>query len=409
MGPDYSIRKARNLPGKRLMKICHVITRMIVGGAQENTLFAIKGHLEHDHETVLATGPTEGPEGRLLPGQKLPGLRIELVEPLVRELSPVKDWLAYHHLKHFFREEKFDVVHTHSSKAGVLGRIAARKAGVPVVVHTVHGQAFHPYQSKWKNRLYIRAEKYAARYCDRIFAVADAMIKQCVQAGIAPESMYKTVYSGMDLEPYLNAERDEKLAHSLNIPEGAPVVGKIARLFDLKGHDFLIEAAKVIVGEVPNVRFLLVGDGILRDKYEAAILAKNLEEYFIFAGLVSPADIPRYLGLMDVLVHLSLREGLPRSVVQALASGKPAVAYALDGAPEVIINGKTGYLCPPESTLGVAAAVAKLLQTPEKARAMGEAGRELVRQRWDWRRMVDVLEAEYAELLEQKTAPQNRA
>ncbi len=385
------------------MKICHVITRMIVGGAQENTLFTVKGHLAHGHETVLVTGPSDGPEGKLLQGQKIQNLRIELVDSMVREVNTVKDLQTYFRLKRFFRKEKFDVVHTHSSKAGVLGRVAARKAGVPVVVHTVHGQAFHRYQSKRKNSLYIRAEKYAARYCDKIFTVADAMVEQCVEARIAPRTMYKTVYSGMDLEPYLQQERDAELAQKLGLPEGVPVVGKIARLFELKGHEYLIEAAEMILDEVGDVRFLLVGDGVLRDDLQLAVRRANLQENFVFAGLVAPRKIPNYVSLMDVLVHLSLREGLPRTVVQAMAGGKPAVGFSLDGTPEAIVDGETGYLCPPESVLSVAAAVIKLLKAPERAAAMGAAGRERAKAKWDWRRMVNILEQEYAELYRQKT------
>ncbi len=384
------------------MKICHVITRMIVGGAQENTLFTVKGHIENGHETVLVTGPTTGPEGKLLQGQKIQNLHIELVDALTREVAITKDIVAYQHLRRYFAEEKFDVVHTHSSKAGILGRLAARRAGVPVVVHTVHGQAFHAYQAEWKNRMYIRAERYAAKHCDRIYAVADAMVEQCVEAGVAPRTKYRTVYSGMDLKPYLNLLRDAELAESLGLPPGVPVIGKIARLFELKGHEFLIPAAKEVIDEMGDVRFLLVGDGLWRDKIQKMIQSAGLMKYFVFAGLVAPEEIPRYISVMDVLVHLSLREGLPRTVIQALASARPAVGYNLDGTPEAIIDGKTGFICPPESTLAVAAAIIKLLKKPERTKEMGKAGREFVREKWDWRYMVAQLEADYLALLKEK-------
>ena len=377
------------------MKICHLITRMIVGGAQENTLFTVRGHLENGHEAILLTGPTSGLEGKLLQEQRVPGLCVEIVDSLTREIVPGKDWVAYKQLRRYFEANEFDVVHTHSSKAGVIGRIAARKAGVPVVVHTVHGQSFHPYQSGLKNDLYIRVEKFAAKYCDRIFAVADAMIDQCVDAGIAPRTKYRTVYSGMDLEPYLNSETDVELLKSLEIPQGVPVVGKIARLFELKGHEFLIEAAQDVIDEIGDVRFLIIGDGILRSKLESTIRARGLMKYFIFVGLVSPDEIPRYVSIMNCLVHLSLREGLPRTVVQALAGGKPAIGYNLDGTPEVIKDKEFGFVCPPESTLAVATAIVRLLKNPEMAQKMGMAGRDFVKEHWDWRRMVTILEHEY--------------
>ena len=158
------------------MKICHVITRMIVGGAQENTLFTIVGHIQKGHEVVLITGPSPGPEGELLKNSDFPEFEIIEVPDLVREMNVKKDYSAYNELKRIFTERKFDVVHTHSSKAGILGRAAAWKVNVPFVTHTVHGQAFHPYEKPWKNFFYISAERWAAKRCHKIYAVAQAMI-----------------------------------------------------------------------------------------------------------------------------------------------------------------------------------------------------------------------------------------
>jgi glycosyltransferase involved in cell wall biosynthesis len=381
------------------LRTCHVITRMIVGGAQENTLLTCRDHLEKGHSVTLVTGPTAGPEGKLLQQQPLPGLEIVEIPNLVRELALAGDRRAYRQLRQFFRSRSFDVVHTHSSKAGILGRLAAWRERVPVVVHTVHGQAFHPYQAAWRNWLYIMAERYAARHCHRIYAVAQAMIDQCVAAKVAAREKYQVVYSGMDMDAFSGARPDPELRASLGIPADALVVGKVARLFELKGHEYLIQAAPAIVKEFPNVRFLFVGDGNLRGELEAEIARLGLGEHFVFAGLVPPSEVCRYTALMDVLVHLSLREGLPRTVVQALASGVPAIGFPLDGTPEVILDGQTGRLCPTGDVDAVCAAVRELLRDPERRRAMGQAGQELVLERFSWRRMGDVLEAEYRRLL----------
>ena len=380
---------------KQRLKICHVITRMIIGGAQENTLLTCRGLVEKGHDVTLLTGPTDGPEGKLLEKYQVPGLRIVEEPTLVREISPWTDLRSIFRLQKFFEKERFDVVHTHSSKAGVSGRIAARRAGVPLVMHTVHGQAFHQYQSRLKNAIYILGEKVAARYCDRILAVAQAMIDQCVAAGVAPREKYAVNYSGMDLQSFLDAKPDPELRARLGIPAGVPVVGKIARLFELKGYEHLIEAAPAIVQAVPNVRFLIVGDGKHGPLYKQMIAEKGLTSHFAFAGLVPPHEVPRYTALMDALVHLSLREGLPRTVVQALAAGKPAVGYALDGTPEVILDGKTGFLCQPGDVRAVEKAVIRLLTEPGLAGTMGSAGRELVRVRFDWHTMTDQIEQEY--------------
>jgi glycosyltransferase involved in cell wall biosynthesis len=377
---------------------------MIVGGAQENTLLTARGHVERGHRVVLVTGPSPGPEGALLAAESVPGLEVVEIPALVRSVRPWQDLRAYRELKRVFLRERFDVVHTHSSKAGILARVAARHAGVPLVVHTVHGQAFHPYQSRWVNAAYILAERWAARHCDRILAVAQAMVDQCVAARVAPASLYRVVYSGMNMDPFLTARPDPGLRRQLGIPAGAPVVGKIARLFELKGHSYLLEAAPQIAAAVPEVRFLLVGDGVLREQIAARADELGLADRFIFAGLVPPAEVCRYTALMDVLVHLSLREGLPRTVVQALATGVPAVGFDLDGTPEVIRDGVTGRICPAGDTQAVASTVIGLLQDGEARQRLGAAGRERVRNQFCWRRMAAIIEREYRDGLRRKNA-----
>lgn len=386
----------------RPLNTCHVITRMIVGGAQENTLLTARGHVERGHRVTLVTGPSPGPEGALLAAESAPGMALVEVPALVREINPLQDLRAYVALRRLFARERFDVVHTHSSKAGILGRLAARHAGVPLIVHTVHGQAFHPYQSRWRNAFYIRSERLAARHCDRILAVAQAMVDQCVAARVAPAAMYQVVYSGMDIDAFLKARPDPELRRHLGIPAGVPVVGKIARLFELKGHACLLDAAPAIAAAVPAVHFLLVGDGALRETLARRAVALGLADRVVFAGLVPPGQVCRYTALMDVLVHLSLREGLPRAVVQALAAGVPAVAFALDGTPEVVVDDVTGKLCTPGDAEGVAQAVTALLQDTPLRHRLGEAGRERVRSQFCWRRMADLIEQEYLRGLHRK-------
>jgi glycosyltransferase involved in cell wall biosynthesis len=379
------------------LKICHVITRMIVGGAQENTLLTIIGHLHKGHEVVLVTGPSPGPEGELLKKHNCPEFEIVENPHLLREINPLHDFMAYFTLKKFFASRSFDVVHTHSSKAGVIGRAAAWAAKVPFVTHTVHGQAFHQYEKAWKNFIYKSSERWAAKRCHKIYAVAQAMIDQCVEADIAPASKYKVVYSGMELEPFLESEPDEALKKELGIPDNAKVIGAIARLFPLKGYEYFIPAAKEVTQNHPEAHFLIVGDGIMTEDIKKQIKELGIDDKFSFAGLVSPNEIPRYAALMDILAHFSLREGLPRAVVQALASGKPAVAFNLDGSPEVIIDGETGYIVEPEDVKGAANALSKLLSDPELSEKLGKKGRDFVSKNWDWRLMCDVLEKEYLE------------
>ena len=382
--------------------ICHVITRMIVGGAQENTLLSCLGQLQAGHAVTLVTGPSPGPEGELLARMKAPNLEIVVMPELVRELAPVMDVKAFFRLRRFFRERRFEVVHTHSSKAGIVGRFAAYAAGVPCVVHTIHGQAFHLYEKAWKNAFYKSAERLAARRSDRIFAVAQAMVDQCVAGRIAPAAKYQVVYSGMDISSFLAAQREPELRRTLGIPEDAPVIGTLARLFELKGYDYVLQAAPLVLAKHPETHFLIVGDGLLRRQLEQEADRLGIRDQFHFAGLVAPSEVPRYIVQMDMLWHLSLREGLPRSVVQALAGGIPAIGFRLDGTPEVVFDGETGYCAAPGDYRAVAEHANMLLDDPARARRLGARGRELVKERFDAPRMSAILLKAYAEILKAK-------
>ena len=396
-----------SLENKKL-NTCHVITRMIVGGAQENTLLTLRGHLEKDHDAVLVTGPSPGREGELLKNVDMPPFEIKVFPELVRELSPVSDFKAFLRLRRFFKERKFDVVHTHSSKAGIIGRVAARSAGIPVVVHTVHGQAFHPREKAWKNKLYIFLERFAAKYCDRIYAVAQAMIDQCVEAKVAPREKYQVVYSGMDTGRFSSCQRSEELRSKLGIPQGVKVIATVARLFPLKGYEYVIPAAIKVLKQYPDTHFLFIGDGPMYDELHETLEKENIADKFHFAGLVAPDMVADYLAQADLLWHLSLREGLPRAVVQALAVGIPAIGFALDGTPEVVINGETGYVTAPEDIDDVAEKTMLILNNPESAEQMGANGKRKVVEQFDWHRMADVLEAEYLRLAEEKISDWNK-
>ena len=384
------------------MKICHVITRMIVGGAQENTLLSCRGALEAGHDVTLVTGPSPGPEGELLKRVSCPGLKIVECPWLVREIAPLSDLKAFLHLKKLFRTELYDVVHTHSSKAGIVGRFAARAAGVPLVVHTIHGLAFHRYEKFWKNLLYIACERAAAPCGKRIYAVAQAMIDQSLAAGVGSPDQYKVVYSGMELDRFLHAKPDPVLRKKLGIPEDAVVLATLARLFPLKGYEQFLPVAVKLAKELPQIHCLIIGNGTMMEEIREFIRNEGVESRFSFAGLVAPGEVGNYLALASVLVHFSLREGLPRAAVQALASGKPVIAYALDGTPEVVIPGKTGYLLKPGDRAGAEAAIRELVANPALAAELGANGRKLVESRFGWKTMSDTLLKDYAECLAAK-------
>jgi len=381
------------------MRVTHVITRLIVGGAQENTIASVLGlRAKSGVEVDLVSGPTLGPEGSLesvLAGY--PGL-LTVVPQLVRPLHPWKDGLAWRKLTELFRARRPQIVHTHSGKAGILGRLAAARARVPILIHTIHGPSFGPFQGLLANSLFRSAERYAARVTTHFVVVADAMKQQYLAAGIGRPDQYTRIFSGFPLEPFLSSTNDLQLRARLGLTADDVVIGKIARLFKLKGHDDLFAIAPALVRSFPRVKFLLVGDGLWRARFEDRARSLGLEKHVVFTGLVPPDAVPRLVGIMDILVHLSLREGLPRALPQALAAGRPVVAYDADGAKEVCLENKTGFLLKPGDLAGLRERLLRLAQDPALRQRMGLRGQQLVKERFGVQRMVDDLYQLYLRL-----------
>jgi glycosyltransferase involved in cell wall biosynthesis len=380
------------------MRIVHVITRLIIGGAQENTLLSCEGQHDLGHEVTLITGPAIGPEGSLMTRARNYGYRIEIVDEMRRSILPVKDFRTYHRLVQHFRDLRPDVVHTHSSKAGILGRWAADRAKVPVIVHTIHGLAFTASTSRVVNSVYKQLERSTAPLTTKIVCVADAMRDQSLAAGIGTSDQYVTVYSGMETGPFVNPPVPRaETRKRLGLEDHHVAVGTIARLFHLKGHDDLIDTAPGLCKEFPNLRFLWVGDGLLRDAFKERISKLGLTDRFSFTGLVPPERVCEFTSAMDVLVHPSRREGLARALPQGALAGCPVVTYDVDGNREGLIDEKTGFLIPPFDKDKLAQALRVLIADPDLRRSMGEAGRAFALSRFDTKVMVDGLERVYRE------------
>lgn len=379
------------------MRIMHISTRLILGGSQENTVLSCEGQADDGHAVSLVFGPIYGPEGSLLDRARAHG-GIECIETphLIRPLQPLRDLLCRRDLRRLIRDWKPDVVHTHSSKAGILGRLAAWKERVPCVVHTIHGLAFHPYQAKWRNAIYIVSERLAARRCHRIICVADAMRDQALAAGIGTREQYVTVYSGMEVDRFLQpAWSRDSVRAELKLDEGDFVIGTISRLAELKGHDDLLDAIGPLMRERSNVKMLWVGDGWWRPRLLRRVSEMGLRDQVLTTGLVPPDEIPKYHQAMDVVAHMSYREGLPRVVTQALLSGLPVIAYDVDGTREVCIDGETGRLLEPGDIGALAEAARGMIEHPHDRAEMGRRGRELCRQRFAASTMVRQLEEIY--------------
>jgi glycosyltransferase involved in cell wall biosynthesis len=384
------------------MKIVHIITRLILGGAQENTLITCKLLAQRGHDVTLITGPALGPEGELFEQTKNQKYETIVVNKLRRPICPVYDSISYFQIKKHLKRIKPDIVHTHSAKAGILGRFAAYSIGNMKTVHTIHGLAFHPYQSNLLNKFYIAVEKSAAKRTDFFISVAEAMTSQTLAAGIGKPDKFVTAYSAIEEDDFLRPisdERKKQFRQQYGICEDAVVLVTIARLFMLKGHDYIIESARALSRQYENVVWLFVGDGNLSEHYIKQVSQLDLTERIKFTGLLSPNEIPLAIASSDILVHCSLREGLARTLPQAMLCGKPAVSFDVDGAKEVV-NENTGRLVEPKNVEQLIKACAELIENKDLRERLGLSGRESVKEKFAPETMVDTIEAVYQKLLE---------
>ena len=388
------------------MRIAHLITRLIIGGAQENTLFNVddQHHLFGD-EVCLITGPGLGPEGSLEQKARDRGLDLRVLPELHRSLNPLQDWKSLAAIRRAFADFAPQLVHTHSSKGGILGRLAAHQLRLPAV-HTIHGASFHYGQNALAKFAYMFAEKRAAHWCQHFISVCDAMTDQYVAAGIAPREKFTTIFSGMDVDLFVTPRRDPlQLRRELGLAPTDVVIGKVARLFHLKGHEYLIEAAPEVVRVVPHVRFLLVGDGILLDQCQQRIAELGLTKHFVFVGLVPPEAVGDYLHAMDVVVHTSVWEGLARVLPQALIAGKPVISFNIDGAAEVCIPNATGLLVESRNVAQLSRAMIQLAQDSALRRRLGDSGRERFTEQFRHQNMTRQIREVYAQVLENWPTP----
>ncbi len=392
------------------MKIVHIITRLILGGAQENTLITCRLLAERGHDVTLITGPAIGPEGELFNQTKNQKYNVIVIPKMIRAICPLYDTITYYQIKKHLKRLEPDVVHTHSAKAGILGRFAAHslrhktqdaRHKRPAIVHTIHGLAFHPYQSKWLNRFYIAIEKSAAKRTDFFITVADAMTTQATAVGIGKAEQFVTAYSAIEEDDFLEPipqERKKDFRKKYGIPEDAIVLVTIARLFMLKGHKYIIESAKELSKRFEKCVWLFVGDGNLAEHFKKQVRQLGLAEKIKFTGLLPPGQIPLAIQSSDILVHCSLREGLARTLPQAMLCGKAVVSFDIDGAREVV-NENTGRFVEPENVEQLTKACAELIEDKDLRGKLGRAGRGFVKEKFAPEKMVDTIEAVYRKLL----------
>jgi glycosyltransferase involved in cell wall biosynthesis len=387
----------------RPLRVLHVITRMMIGGAQENTMLSCALIDPTLYPSTLLTGPETGLEGSLHNEAAARGVHV-IVEPsLVRRISPWHDLVATLRLRRVMRDGRYDIVHTHSSKAGILGRIAARFAGVPVIVHTAHGWGFNDHQPWYLYWLYVVLERVCAPFTGAIIVVGAPNREKGLALGIGRPEQYRLIRSGIEVQVYrdVRVSRDDA-RRRLGLPRDAFVIGSVGRLEGQKAPLDLLAAFVPVAAERPETHLVYVGDGFWRGELEAAIARAGLQGRVHLAGL--RRDVPELLRAFDVFALASRWEGLPRVFPQAMAAGLPIVATRVDGAPDAVTPGENGWLVEVGDTAAMSRCLRALACDPAMARRMGAAGRARVDE-FAVERMVEALAELYATLSANRVAP----
>jgi glycosyltransferase involved in cell wall biosynthesis len=379
--------------------IVHIITKLELGGAQQNTLFTV-AHLD---PKVYLPVLISGTEGILVEEAKqLKEVNVHFLSDLVREIKPLKDIKALVKIRRVLKQVRRGVqsseviVHTHSSKAGILGRWAARLAGIRLIVHSVHGFSFNDYQPLLVRTFYILLERLTALITTAFVTVSGADREEGIRKGIFKKDDVTLIRSGIDLQQFNDLPGDRiSLRRKLGIGRDVPAIAMVACFKPQKAPLDFVRVAKKVSDERDDALFYLVGDGLLRPQVEKLIEELNIGDKVRLLGW--RRDIPEIMRSIDLLVLTSLWEGLPRVLPQAMASGVPVVATNVNGAPEAIRNGLNGYLLPPGDVAGMAKKILYLINNPEEAHAMGRKGRELVEEFDIWK-MVKQQEVLYQNL-----------
>ncbi|MGE5280060.1 MAG: glycosyltransferase family 4 protein [Deltaproteobacteria bacterium] len=368
-----------------MIKVCHIITRLDRGGAPDIARLLAQRLDPQRFSATLIYGWTREPSERTRRFLEQARDGAVLVPSLRRSINPLRDACAYRSLSDILRRERFDIVHTHTAKAGVLGRIAARRAGVPVVVHSPHGHDFYGYFGALGSSLVVRAERIAARYCDRIVVSTRLEREDMLAYRICPAAKIRVIPGGVAVPVDIPARR----------PAGDVCVGFLGRLEPVKGPEFFIEAAARIAPAAPRVRFLVAGDGSMRRYLEERSRALGLLDRIEFAGWVE--DAQACLQRMDVLVVPSRNEAVGRVILEAAGRGIPAVAARVGGIPEVVREEETGLLVAPGDAAGIAAAVLRLVGDGDLRAQMGARAHDWTKKEFSEEKMLAAFEQLYAE------------
>lgn len=371
------------------MKILHIITRLDRGGSAEVVLNLVSGLKEKGHDVFLAVGPTVEPQADIKLFSKNTNITVSYIKSLRRDINPFWDIPAFFEILKLIKKIKPDILHTHTSKAGFLGRIAGRLAGVKTVVHTPHGHIFYGYYNSLISRIFIYLEKLASRFCDKIITLTEIEKREYIKEGVADKEKIISIPCGIDIDRFTQLEgkshlslltgftlnKDKSIRNKLGISADAKVIGWVGRLEPVKDCECFLRACHLIKKDLPDAKFLIVGDGPLRKEMEELALSLALKNDAIFLGFRN--DMPEIMNSIDVLVHTPLNEGLGRVLLEAFVCEKPVVAADVGGIPEIVKHGINGFLVPSKDYISTAREAVKILKDNPLGQRLGRAGREM--------------------------------
>jgi len=384
------------------IKIAQVITRMDWGGAPDIVRILCERLDRAIYEVTLIMGPSISLSAKSEEFfSKFKG-KIIVVPSLRRDINIFYDFFAFVKLYMVLRAKKFDIAHTHTAKAGALGRLAAYLSGTPKIIHMSHGHNFYGYFGKLGSALVIAAERFLDKFTDQTIALTELERNDLISFKVSKVEKIVVVNSGLELDYFKDVTVDiTRKRESFGIKNAEKVVGFVSRLEPVKGAQVVIEAARGICEKFANVKFLIAGEGSLRQKLEQEAEKFNLKDKCLFLGWRE--DVPEILAILDVLIQPSLNEAVGRIFIEAGASGVPVVATKVGGIPEIVLDGQTGILIEPNDAQGLAQAVISLLENEEERKRMGLNAKNRVNEKFSAQSMVDSIAQIYVSLISNKS------
>ncbi len=381
-----------------MIRVLHIHTLPIISGSGINTFLSMQGMDKSLYEVELACAPG----GRLIQLVEKNHMKVWPFEHLVQPIAPLEDTLALLDLSIFLKKNPYHIVHTHNSKAGILGRLAAKLAGVPVIVHTVHGFAFHDQEPVWRQNLFRHLERLGSRWCDKMIFISQPLIDWALEERITEKEKVEKIYSGIQLDQFHPVTADVKMKNRARwqLKKEEVVVGIVSKLWEGKGHITLIEAFKVVKQRIPNARLVIVGEGDLYSELLRVVNENGLRESVLFTGF--QMDVSKILSTFDVAVLPSFFEGMGRVLLEAMAMEKPVVASRVGGIPDLVKHNVNGLLINPGDVAELANALEKILTDSELAGNMGKEGRKRIQEQFSSEVMVRSIHRVYQDLLARK-------